>query len=174
MLGYRSPVDSRNLLTLSAALGLALALAGPAAAECPADRQRLKVPDPARLTLAEGEHVIAAARTDAGTLEARVSVKGEGATAPRLYLDGAPLHRVAEDELPASARQCLNDPEPEAGALTKAASALADWLMPTAHAQDCSEWIFTLVECFYNNDGSRRCIYTCRDSCGRHCGVYQV
>jgi len=68
---------------------------------------RLDVPDPAELTLKDGDQVIASTSTPNGRLEARVTVKGGVASEPRIYLAGRLFERIPESDVPAEIRECL-------------------------------------------------------------------
>jgi len=126
-----------KLSNMSMFLGLVvivLALTVPAVAqECKVSG--LDVPDPSTLNLKDGEHVIASADTVAGKLEARVTVKNKVVSSPWVFLDGKPLNKITEAQIPKEVLPCMKKAESPSGSwLANAASSTADWIVPKAYA----------------------------------------
>lgn len=137
-------MQKKKLSNMSMFLGLVvivLALTVPAVAqECKVSG--LDVPDPSTLNLVkDGEHVIASADTVAGKLEARVTVKNKVVSSPWVFLDGRPLKKITEAEIPKEVLLCMKTAESPSGSwLANAASSAVDWMVPKAYAA-CS-WHF--------------------------------
>ncbi len=112
------PSQTRKLMCVGGVGILALvyttlALAVPAAAaEC--RTYKMQAPDPNTLKLKDGEHVVASVGTVAGKLEARVTVKGNDVSDPRLFLGGKPLKDITESQIRKEVRECM---QKETGAL---------------------------------------------------------
>ena len=129
---------TRKLLDVSRLLGLVviiLALTVPAIAqECKV--YGLDVPDPDTLNLIkDGEHVIASADTVVGKLEARVTVKSKVVSSPWVFLDGKPMKKITEAQIPKEVLACMKKAESLSGSwFANAASSTVDWIVPKAYA----------------------------------------
>ena len=136
----------KKLSNMSMFLGLVvivLALTVPAVAqECTVSS--LEVPDPNTLNLVkDGEHVIASAGTVAGKLEARVTLTNKVVSSPWVFLDGKPLKKITEAQIPKEVLPCMKKAESPSGSwLANAASSTADWIVPKAYAAAPCPWHF--------------------------------
>ena len=138
-------IPRKKLLDVSRFLGLVLiilALTVPAVAQdCKVSG--LDVPDASTLNLKDGEHVIASADTVAGKLEARVTVKNKVVSSPWVFLDGKPLNKITEAQIPKEVLPCMKKAESLSGSwLANAASSTADWIVPKAYAAAPCPWHF--------------------------------
>jgi len=146
---------------------------------------KLEVPDPATLNLKDGEHVIAAAETPNGRLEAHVSVKGKAVSAPRYSIGGRALREASESQIPSEFRDCLKSAQkaqnvaaPSENRLAIAARpALSFGLVaPTASAKTAV--CVVIATCGKALDGKYYCVaYACcsvgaTTSCSWHSGLY--
>jgi hypothetical protein len=68
---------------------------------------QLVLPDLNVLKLKDGEHVVGMLETEAGKLEARVSVKGGSVSDPDYYLSGKKLTETPDSKIPKPVRACL-------------------------------------------------------------------
>ena len=104
----QKPQTSKRLGSIRVVLGaVCLCLTAAVAGASICKTYRLDVPDPADLTLKDGEQVIASTSTPNGRLEARVTVKGGVASQPRFYLGGRLFETIPESKVPAEVRECL-------------------------------------------------------------------
>jgi hypothetical protein len=66
----------------------------------------LDVPDPATLSLKDGNHVIASAAASRGRLEVKVTVKDKDISENQYYLGGRLMRETPESQVPKAIREC--------------------------------------------------------------------
>jgi hypothetical protein len=147
-------------LPILALICLTLSVAVPAATEC--RTHRLEVPDPATLSLKEGENVIAAVLTEGGRLEARVTVKDKVVSEPLFFIGGKLLNETPESQIPGPVRDCLKNAQKAASTSGGFDSTTLHGLAWSAPAAFRAPKCVATATCAKNLAGGYNCIaYAC-------------
>jgi len=142
---------------------------------------KLSVPDPQTLKLKDGEHVIAAADTEHGKFEARVTAKSGVVSSPLYFIGGKLLKDFPESEVPAPTRDCVASAEKASASTGKGREIFGhsamSWMAPVSYAPAAS--CLTFGSCAKASNGKFLCCAYAKcfingGSSGSawHCGYY--
>jgi hypothetical protein len=126
---------------------------------------QLVLPDLNALKLKDGESVVGMVETEAGKLEARVTVKDDSVSDADYYLRGKKLAETPESKIPKSMRACLNKSK-RSSASESWFARVRDLLVPSAEAaKRCIAHVVGRPGC----DDTICCARAC---CGRACATW--